>query len=242
MIIETAKLLQILPQCKRAEEAAFEGFCVYLTIYSGNKLPPFYVGSSSVDKVMRGYKGSVSSRRYKATWRSELKNNPHLFKTSVVKTFKTRELALEWENKIQKKLNVVENPLYCNLWYACGIFGYSNGGKAHPFYGKKLWTNDNPNPFKGRKHTSETKAKISAANKGRKAPEESRMKMSIARKGKPTRPCSDSKKKSISEAASKYMWITDGSTVQRHLKHLPLPVGFVRGRKLTIKKKKRCWE
>lgn len=26
-------------------------FCVYCTVYSGNKLPPFYIGSSSVSRI-----------------------------------------------------------------------------------------------------------------------------------------------------------------------------------------------
>jgi hypothetical protein len=40
-------------------------FCTYLTIYSGNKLPMFYIGSSTVKKVVSGYHGSVSSKIYK---------------------------------------------------------------------------------------------------------------------------------------------------------------------------------
>jgi hypothetical protein len=36
-------------------------YCVYLTIYKGNNLPPFYIGSTSIDKIDGGYHGSVMS-------------------------------------------------------------------------------------------------------------------------------------------------------------------------------------
>jgi hypothetical protein len=51
-------------------------YCTYLTIYSGNKLPPFYIGSTSVNRISNGYHGSVSSKRYKSIWLEELKTNP----------------------------------------------------------------------------------------------------------------------------------------------------------------------
>ena len=38
-------------------------FVLYLTTYSGNRLPPFYVGSTSSSKIARGYHGSVSSEK-----------------------------------------------------------------------------------------------------------------------------------------------------------------------------------
>ena len=40
-------------------------YCVYLTVYSGNLLPMFYIGSSSVKKIQNGYCGSISSKKYK---------------------------------------------------------------------------------------------------------------------------------------------------------------------------------
>ena len=47
-------------------------YCTYLTIYSGNKLPTFYIGSTSVEKIEQGYRGSVSSKRYQSIWEKEL--------------------------------------------------------------------------------------------------------------------------------------------------------------------------
>lgn len=84
-------------------------FCVYLTIYSGNKLPPFYIGSTYSARLARGYVGSVVSKRYKAIWKSERFQNPHLFRTVVLATFETREAAFDKERSLQKRMKVIEN-------------------------------------------------------------------------------------------------------------------------------------
>lgn len=59
-------------------------YCTYLTIYSGNLLPPFYIGYTKVSKISKDYHGTVSSRKYKDIWISELKHRPHLFKTKIL--------------------------------------------------------------------------------------------------------------------------------------------------------------
>jgi NUMOD3 motif len=89
-------------------------FCCYLTVYRGNKLPPFYLGSTTVEKIKQGYHGSVASWQYKKLWRDELFESPHLFKTVVLATFKTRKDAFGREQFLQRNLNVVRNSLYCN--------------------------------------------------------------------------------------------------------------------------------
>lgn len=43
-------------------------YCVYHTTYIGNKLPPNYIGSTSVEKIKKGYYGSVKSKSYKSIW------------------------------------------------------------------------------------------------------------------------------------------------------------------------------
>lgn len=90
-------------------------YCVYLTVYRGNKLPPFYIGYSSVDKIENGYNGSVSSKTFKDAWSSERKHNRHLFSTRVIKTFNSSAAAREYEEKVQRHLNVHKNPLYTNM-------------------------------------------------------------------------------------------------------------------------------
>lgn len=126
-------------------------YCVYLTIYKGNNLPPFYIGSTSIERIKKGYKGSVLSEEYKNIWKNENKKYPHLFKTIIIKIFKTRKEAYEKEAKIHRQLNVNKNPLYVNKALA-NPNGYFGGG----FYGKK--------------HTKEELEKMRIANKGKPKP------------------------------------------------------------------------
>ena len=90
-------------------------YCVYLTTYRGNKLPPFYIGYSSVSKVENGYNGSVSSKSFKETWSKERKENRQLFSTRIIQTFETSNEARICEERIQRALNVHRNPLYINM-------------------------------------------------------------------------------------------------------------------------------
>lgn len=138
-------------------------YCTYLTVYSGNKLPPFYIGSSSIDRVNKGYRGSVLSKMYKETWKNELLTNPHLFKTRVLTTHNGRKEATIREKSLQKSLSVVKNPLYINRAYAqiegshgnpSGPTCYGRVGAKHPMYGKR------PHNF-GKKTSDAIKKRIS---------------------------------------------------------------------------------
>jgi hypothetical protein len=86
-------------------------------------MPPFYIGSTSVDRVMGGYHGTVLSEKYKAVWKAELRQNGHLFKTKVVSVHSDRKSALDKENTLQKYLNVTKSNLYINQSLASGCFG-----------------------------------------------------------------------------------------------------------------------
>ena len=90
-------------------------YCVYLTVYRGSKLPPFYIGSTSIKKIMQGYHGSISSLKYRSTYKDELLQHPELFKTLIVKRFHSRKMATFRERSIQKKLNVIKSPMYFNM-------------------------------------------------------------------------------------------------------------------------------
>lgn len=100
-------------------------YCTYLTTYKGNKLPPFYIGSSTIKRVKSGYNGSVSSEKYKQIWNSEQKLNNHLFNTTILTTHVNRQEALNKENMFHLTLNVTKNPLYINMSNAIpnGKFG-----------------------------------------------------------------------------------------------------------------------
>lgn len=133
-------------------------YCVYLTVYTGNTLPPFYIGSSSVARVLSGYHGTVSSKKYKTIWRHELKHNPHLFKTRIISYKRTRNAALQREKVIQQHLQAVASPLYINESYATrGVFGRVMLGKDHPLYGQ-------PRPKEVRQKISDNHADMSGSN------------------------------------------------------------------------------
>lgn len=123
-------------------------YAVYLTVYYGEKLPPFYIGSSSIEKIEKGYCGSVRSKKYKEIFREELKNNKHLFDVIVISTHQSRAEAIDIELKLQKDFNVVKSDKFFNEAYASvnGMFGRDVSGKNNPMFGKK--------------HSEETKKKI----------------------------------------------------------------------------------
>lgn len=159
-------------------------YCVYLTAYKGNKLPPFYIGSSSEQKILNGYKGSVRSKKYRKTWEEELKQNPNLFETKIISRHITREEATQKEHKLQKHLDVVKSPLYINMSIASknGFFGMDVSGNKNPNYGKKSLDFDRTNYKKPKteEHKNKLKApktelhknKLSISRKGYKEPKE----------------------------------------------------------------------
>jgi len=117
----------------------FSHYVTYITVYSGKLLPPFYIGSSSTSNVINNnYNGSPTSRKYKSIYLAEQKNNKHLFQTTVLGIFSTREEAFEHELKLQKELDVVKSKLFFNESYASlnGYYGRSLTGKDNHNLGK----------------------------------------------------------------------------------------------------------
>ena len=89
-------------------------YVTYITFYSGNKLPPYYIGYTTTKNIEKGYNGSVTSKKYKEIWKEERTNNPHLFKTKIIKFWETKKEALSHEEKIHSMLKVNKNDLYIN--------------------------------------------------------------------------------------------------------------------------------
>lgn len=128
-------------------------YCIYLTVYKGNILPRRYIGSSTVSRVLRGYNGTIKSRKYRAIYREEQQFNKHLFKTRILARYATQTEAVEAERQLQLRYDVVVSDRYTNMSIANpnGFFGRGVRGKDHPRWGKI--------------HTDETNAKISASVK-----------------------------------------------------------------------------
>ena len=166
-------------------------FCTYLTIYSGDKLPLFYLGSSTVERIMeKGYYGSVLSKKYRKIWEKELIENRHLFDIVILtEGHPTRKDATAQERKFQKQKDVVRNTQFINMSIAQveGAYGYSAidiqlAEGRHPAKGLKWLTNGidhrkaSGEKLKqlltegwtlGRTVSIETRAKTSKALKGR---------------------------------------------------------------------------
>ena len=99
---------------------------VYLTMYSGTKMPRWYIGSTTIDKINDGYNGSVDSKKYKAIWLEERKAHPELFKTRILSYHTTKQESLDEELRLHKKHSVIKNINYINMSY-CQAKGFHGG-------------------------------------------------------------------------------------------------------------------
>jgi len=175
-------------------------YCVYLTVYKGNMLPRRYIGSSNVKKILDGYNGSISSRKWSEIYKEEQINNKHLFKTRILSIHLCRKEALEKELEIQIKYNVVNSMLYMNeaLAKPNGSHGRDVSGENNPMYGstrkgEKHAGSENISKalkafystVKGKESKEKaTKKRIdNESNIGRKASDETKKRMSDAKKG-----------------------------------------------------------
>lgn len=170
-------------------------YAVYLTIYNGEMLPPFYIGSTSLDKLNRGYCGSVSSREYKTLWKAALKQEPENFDTIVISEHNTRKEALDAECDLQRKLDVVKSPLFVNK--AIATLHPRNSGKGRKMSAKTLAAIIKSRT--GSTHTDEAKLKMSIASQKRlPATAESRAKMSTSQKSRERKPMTAEAKENLS--------------------------------------------
>jgi len=167
-------------------------YICYLIKYSGEKLPPLYIGSTSMENLKNGYRGSVTSIKYGEIFKEELKNNPHLFEYEVLSEHETRASALEVELTKQIEFGVVKSLDYFNEALASvnGMFGRDVSGDSNPMYGnvhseesKKKMSIKRGN--KKRYDVTETHREIiSKAHKGKKVSENTKSLISENRKGK----------------------------------------------------------
>ena len=93
-------------------------YCTYITMYSGDLLPKWYIGSSTIERIKKGYNGSVCSKKYKEIYDNEQIHHKHLFKTRILSIHSTRPEAVAEELRIQKLHNVVTNKKYFNESFA----------------------------------------------------------------------------------------------------------------------------
>ena len=137
-------------------------YCTYITFYRGNKLPPFYIGSTSVAKIANGYHGSVKSERYRIIWETELRENASLFETKIISLHSDRNEAFKKEEKLQRHLSVIKNSLYVNRAYAnksLSEMNYERMKYDNPMSKLRVNRGSYKKGVPGRKWTLEDKAK-----------------------------------------------------------------------------------
>ena len=172
-----------------------KNYVVYLTVYTGNKLPPFYIGYS-YNVESRHYYGTPSSKLYKDIFKKELAENPQKFKRYILKEFGDNiNAAKKYETYIQKAVNADKNPLYINRCIQ-GINYHSvpqtehNKQKLSKLYkGKtyierygedraKIEAEKRGNSNRGKKRSDEARNNIKNALIGRKHTDEAKQKIS----------------------------------------------------------------
>jgi hypothetical protein len=166
-------------------------YCTYLTVYNGNLMPKFYIGSTSLNKINRGYHGTVKSKRYKSIWKTELQEHPEFFITHVLTRHDTRTDALERESRFHEKLKVHRNPMYINMATANG-----------KFYNQSL-TDEHKHALllaALRPKSKEHKRKIGLGNKGKIRSPELRKRIGDAQRGLSRPEFSEEHRKNISKA------------------------------------------
>lgn len=160
-------------------------YCVYFTIYKGSRLPPFYVGSTKIAKIARGYHGSVSSALWGSIWKQEIRENPHLFMTLIIpgQIRHTAAEILDLELAWQQSFDVVEDICFINQAFA------KSGFCSTPESARKAVATRKRHGLSS--CSEETKLKIGAANRGRRLPPvtpETRAKLSQSLTGIPRTP------------------------------------------------------
>ncbi|MGL5580155.1 MAG: hypothetical protein ACRDCE_04245 [Cetobacterium sp.] len=127
---------------------------VYLIIYTGEKLPPYYIGSTFESKFLNeNYHGSPASKKWKDVFVQEFRDNPHLFHREILSIHETRHEALIAEYELQLKLDVVSSPDFYNESLACpnGFFGNREiakvNAKGNTNCMGRIWANDGNKSF-----------------------------------------------------------------------------------------------
>lgn len=111
-------------------------YIVYLTIYLGNDMPSYYIGSTTMIQYNKGYLGSVKSKLYRDKFKSARVNSPELFDTVILESLDSRELAFEREKFWQVRVSAHKNPIYINMALAVkdGYCGRTVEGSKNPRY------------------------------------------------------------------------------------------------------------
>jgi hypothetical protein len=156
---------------------------LYLTVYTGNKLPPFYIGYSYNVKE-RNYYGSPSSKLYKDIFIKERKENPDKFKIFILKEFGNDiHAAKEYETYLQKTFKVDKNPLYFNRCIQGVNYHSVPCNEENKRKLSKMYKNKSYEEIYGKDRAKTEAKKRSDSNKGKIRSNEYKKKMSLSKTG-----------------------------------------------------------
>ncbi|QIG69679.1 putative homing endonuclease protein [Rhizobium phage RHph_I46] len=98
---------------KRADK--LKSACIYVVTYSGDDMPPFYIGSVYTRRLIEeNYHGSVTSGYWAERWHKSVKEHPERFRRKVLFTFDTREEADDFEREFLQHLDAKRLSLCVN--------------------------------------------------------------------------------------------------------------------------------
>lgn len=109
---------------------------------------------------------------------------PEAFTKTILDTFPTRDIANDAEQQLHEIYDVARNPLFYNLCIA--PMGFCNSGRTLSDATKKKMSvahSGDKHHMYGKKHSIESRKKMSEAAMGRNPSEETRKKNSIAKSG-----------------------------------------------------------
>ena len=107
-------------------------YCVYMSVFKVEGRWMKYIGSSSVSRVQGGYRGSISSRK----WKDVIVDCQSM--TRVISTWSSREDAMVEELRVQRQYDVVSSDRFLNESFAIpnGFFGRDVSSSNNPMFGR----------------------------------------------------------------------------------------------------------
>lgn len=192
-----------------------EDSLVYLIIYHGQKLPPYYIGSTYKNIWESGYYGQPQSKLWKDIFKKEFKEHPELFDRIIIQEHQTRKEALEFELFYQKTYDVINQDLFYNESCATknGCFGnrkmsiFNATGKPQKCKGR-VWCNNG--------YDSKMFYKDSIPDGWVL--------------GRSQTDCKNISKQLLGQKKPNFKWITNGQDELKHNIHNKIPDGWVLGR------------